>query len=104
MLDLTDYVQDFCLPPFRSWAGHAPWDLVAEAPGRVVGLLATLAPHEYRIGGRLVATGRDKFGALIGDGSRLGANAVLAPGALLVPGTVIGRAALYDAEVEDGRA
>lgn len=52
-----------------------------------------------RVAGRLVSTGCSKFGALIGDGSRIGANAVLAPGALLVPGTVIRRSALYDAEM-----
>ena len=50
------------------------------------------------LGGALVATGVSKFGALLGDGCRLGANAVLAPGAILQPGTVVGRAQLFDAE------
>jgi len=52
-----------------------------------------------RINDQLQATGCDKFGALLGDGVRLGANAVVAPGGLLLPGTVIRRLALYDCEV-----
>lgn len=52
-----------------------------------------------RVDDVLVPTGCDKFGALLGDGSRLGANAVVAPGGLLRPGTVIRRLALYDCEV-----
>ncbi len=52
-----------------------------------------------RLGDRLLATGCLKFGALLGDGCRIGANAVLAPGALLMPGTVVRRAALCDDEV-----
>ena len=43
-------------------------------------------------------TGCDKFGALIGDASRIGANAVIAPGALLVPGSVVRRTELCDQE------
>ena len=45
-------------------------------------------------------TGVDKFGALIGDGSRIGANAVVAPGALLTPGSIVRRGALRDVELE----
>jgi NDP-sugar pyrophosphorylase family protein len=52
-----------------------------------------------RINDQLQATGCDKFGALLGDGVRLGANAVVAPGGLLLPGTVIRRLALYDCEM-----
>ncbi|MNP47679.1 hypothetical protein D3C76_1417450 [compost metagenome] len=52
-----------------------------------------------RVDDVLVPTGCDKFGALLGDGCRLGANAVVAPGGLLLPGTVIRRLALYDCEV-----
>lgn len=37
-----------------------------------------------------------KFGALVGDGCRIGANAVVAPGAILPPGTVISRLGLID--------
>lgn len=51
------------------------------------------------VDGRLQGTGHDKFGALLGDGCRIGANAVVAPGALLEPGTVVGRAALLDQEL-----
>lgn len=46
--------------------------------------------------GSLVDTGVEKFGALIGDGVRLGANAVLSPGTLLRPGTVVPRLGLVD--------
>jgi len=44
----------------------------------------------------IVATGVEKFGALIGDGCRIGANAVVAPGALLLPGTRVPRLGLVD--------
>lgn len=53
-----------------------------------------------RLGAGLHRTGVRKFGALLGDGVRIGANAVLAPGALLLPGSVVRRAALCDQEVE----
>ena len=43
----------------------------------------------------LPATAR-KFGALVGDGSRIGANAVLAPGTLLRPNSIVGRLELVD--------
>jgi len=39
--------------------------------------------------GRVIETGIDKLGAFVGDGARIGANAVVAPGALLDSGTVI---------------
>jgi bifunctional N-acetylglucosamine-1-phosphate-uridyltransferase/glucosamine-1-phosphate-acetyltransferase GlmU-like protein len=51
-----------------------------------------------RLGADLVAIGCDKFGALIGDGARLGANAVVAPGALLMRSAVLARASLCDQE------
>jgi len=41
-------------------------------------------------------TGSTKFGALVGDGSRIGANAVLAPGALLLPASAVRRTQLCD--------
>lgn len=44
----------------------------------------------------VIDTGVTKFGALIGDGVRIGANAVIAPGALLRPGAVVGRLELVD--------
>lgn len=40
--------------------------------------------------------GRGKFGALIGDHCRIGANAVLSPGTILATGTVVPRLALVD--------
>jgi UDP-N-acetylglucosamine diphosphorylase / glucose-1-phosphate thymidylyltransferase / UDP-N-acetylgalactosamine diphosphorylase / glucosamine-1-phosphate N-acetyltransferase / galactosamine-1-phosphate N-acetyltransferase len=46
----------------------------------------------------LHATGQHKFGALVGDHSRIGANAVLAPGTLLGTGSVVSRGALLDQE------
>ncbi len=46
--------------------------------------------------GQEVATGLTKFGALIGDGSRIGANAVTSPGTLLPPGSVVPRLGLVD--------
>lgn len=44
----------------------------------------------------VIETNVDKFGALIGDNVRIGANAVVAPGALIEPGTKIGRLELFD--------
>jgi NDP-sugar pyrophosphorylase family protein len=49
-----------------------------------------------RAAGQLIPTGVQKFGALIGDGSRLGANAVTSPGTILEPGSVVGRLALVE--------
>lgn len=43
-------------------------------------------------------SGVEKFGALVGDRSRIGANAVVAPGALLKPASVIRRTELCDQE------
>jgi len=37
-----------------------------------------------------------KFGALLGDGSRIGANAVLSPGTILPPGSVVKRLELVE--------
>lgn len=55
-----------------------------------------------RIDGTLASTGVDKFGALVGDGCRLGANSVIAPGGLLAAETVVARASLWDDEVQTG--
>lgn len=41
--------------------------------------------------GRLMSTGVSRFGAVVGDGSAIGANAVLSPGSLLLPRSVVGR-------------
>jgi UDP-N-acetylglucosamine diphosphorylase / glucose-1-phosphate thymidylyltransferase / UDP-N-acetylgalactosamine diphosphorylase / glucosamine-1-phosphate N-acetyltransferase / galactosamine-1-phosphate N-acetyltransferase len=45
---------------------------------------------------RVIETGVEKLGALVGDGVRIGANAVVAPGALLASGIVVPRLALVD--------
>lgn len=49
--------------------------------------------------GTLHDTGVQKFGALVGDGCRIGANAVVAPGAVLRAGQVVQRASLLDQDV-----
>lgn len=41
-------------------------------------------------------TGVSKFGALVGDHSKIGANAVLSPGTILEPGSVVKRLELID--------
>lgn len=41
-------------------------------------------------------TGLEKFGALVGDGSRIGANAVLSPGTLLSKGAIVKRLELVE--------
>jgi len=56
-----------------------------------------------RFDGELLATGVTKFGALIGDGSRIGANAVTSPGTLLPPGSVVPRLGLVDQSRADAR-
>ena len=48
------------------------------------------------IGGERVSTGLHKFGALVGDGCRIGANAVLSPGTLLKPQTIVRRLQLVE--------
>jgi NDP-sugar pyrophosphorylase family protein len=50
--------------------------------------------------GQVIDTGVNKFGALVGDGSRIGANAVIAPGALLEPASIVGRLQLIDQNSE----
>lgn len=46
--------------------------------------------------GEAIDTGVDKFGCLIGDNARIGANAVIAPGALIEPDGKVGRLQLLD--------
>lgn len=46
--------------------------------------------------GGVIDTGVDKFGVIAGDDVRIGANAVIAPGAALDPGTIIPRLSLMD--------
>jgi UDP-N-acetylglucosamine diphosphorylase / glucose-1-phosphate thymidylyltransferase / UDP-N-acetylgalactosamine diphosphorylase / glucosamine-1-phosphate N-acetyltransferase / galactosamine-1-phosphate N-acetyltransferase len=52
------------------------------------------------VDGALVRTGCEKFGALVGDGCRIGANAVLAPGTILSRGTIVPRLKLIDQVAE----
>ncbi|MGY2376312.1 LpxA family transferase [Pseudomonas sp. SDO524_S393] len=52
-----------------------------------------------RVNGHLQRTGCDKFGALLGDQCRVGANGVLAPGAVMAPASVVGRGQVFDAEI-----
>jgi UDP-N-acetylglucosamine diphosphorylase / glucose-1-phosphate thymidylyltransferase / UDP-N-acetylgalactosamine diphosphorylase / glucosamine-1-phosphate N-acetyltransferase / galactosamine-1-phosphate N-acetyltransferase len=51
-----------------------------------------------RVDGVLQTLGVTKFGALIGDHARIGANAVLAPGTLIAANTVVPRLSLVDQE------
>lgn len=46
--------------------------------------------------GKWLETGAEKFGALVGDHTRIGANAVVAPGAILAPATIVKRLSLID--------
>lgn len=54
------------------------------------------------VNGTVIETGRTKFGAAVGPGSRIGANAVTAPGTMLEPGAVVGRLALVDQAASTG--
>ena len=46
--------------------------------------------------GQTINTGFTKFGALVGDHCKIGANAVLSPGTILLPGTVVKRLGLIE--------
>ncbi len=48
------------------------------------------------ISGRRIKLPVTKFGSILGDGSRIGANAVLSPGTVIVPGGVVKRLELVD--------
>ncbi len=48
------------------------------------------------IGENKIKTGVQKFGSLIGDDAKIGANAVLAPGTILKPQTIVKRLELVD--------
>jgi bifunctional N-acetylglucosamine-1-phosphate-uridyltransferase/glucosamine-1-phosphate-acetyltransferase GlmU-like protein len=41
--------------------------------------------------GKRIRIRSEKFGALVGDKARIGANAVTSPGTILIPGTIVGR-------------
>ena len=46
--------------------------------------------------GTWIKTGAEKFGALVGDRTKIGANAVIASGAILAPDTIVKRLSLVD--------
>jgi UDP-N-acetylglucosamine diphosphorylase / glucose-1-phosphate thymidylyltransferase / UDP-N-acetylgalactosamine diphosphorylase / glucosamine-1-phosphate N-acetyltransferase / galactosamine-1-phosphate N-acetyltransferase len=69
-------------------------DVNIEAGAMIANYRNECADKRIRIGA--IDTGVEKFGALVGDGVRIGANAVIAPGALLAPGTIIPRLGLVD--------
>lgn len=73
-------------------------DCNVEAGAVVANSRNEFTDKEIRVkwGKEIIKTGTLKFGALIGDGCRIGANAVLAPGTVLEPNTVIARLALVD--------
>ena len=48
------------------------------------------------IDGKKVATGITKFGALVGDGTKIGANAVLSPGTILSVNSIVKRLELVE--------
>lgn len=50
----------------------------------------------FVVGRKVIETGVEKFGALLGDGTRLGANAVIAPGAVLPKDSRVNRMTLID--------
>jgi bifunctional N-acetylglucosamine-1-phosphate-uridyltransferase/glucosamine-1-phosphate-acetyltransferase GlmU-like protein len=50
--------------------------------------------------GTSIDTHTEKFGALVGDGCRIGANAVLSPGTILLPGSIVNRLELIDQSVK----
>lgn len=60
-------------------------DVNLEAGSMVANYRNELSDKTIRIvqGDQVIDTGVEKFGALIGDGTRVGANAVVAPGAVL---------------------
>lgn len=48
------------------------------------------------IDGKRIKTGVEKFGALVGDHSKIGANAVLSPGTILPPKSIVKRLSLVE--------
>ncbi len=49
-----------------------------------------------RFNSKNLGTAVDKFGSLVGDGCKIGANAVLSPGTILPVNTIVGRLQLVD--------
>ncbi|GAA4432660.1 glucose-1-phosphate thymidylyltransferase [Pontibacter saemangeumensis] len=54
------------------------------------------------LNGGMINTGAEKFGALVGDNCKIGANAVLSPGTILAKGTVVKRLELVEQTVRHG--
>jgi len=77
-------------------------DVNLEAGAVIANHRNELAEPRIRIafGADVIDTGADRFGALVGDHGRIGANAVIAPGAILEPRTVVPRLALVDQRPE----
>src|SRR6266853_1938773 len=80
-----------------------PWRITADVSRRIERFAATLDATAFRKSAGLlihheatVQTGVAKFGALIGDHSRVGANAVLSPGTVLAPHTLVARLELVN--------
>jgi UDP-N-acetylglucosamine diphosphorylase / glucose-1-phosphate thymidylyltransferase / UDP-N-acetylgalactosamine diphosphorylase / glucosamine-1-phosphate N-acetyltransferase / galactosamine-1-phosphate N-acetyltransferase len=73
-------------------------DVNVEAGAMIANYRNERTDKRIRIAGAngVIDTGVEKFGALIGDGTRIGANAVIAPGALLTPRTIVARLSLVD--------
>jgi len=73
-------------------------DVNLEAGSIIANYRNELADKRIRIARNdgIIDTGVIKFGALVGDGSRVGANAVIAPGAVLPRGSRVGRLVLVD--------
>ncbi|KQB41154.1 DapH/DapD/GlmU-related protein [Flavobacterium aquidurense] len=46
--------------------------------------------------GKIIETNSDKFGSLVGDNSRVGANAVLSPGTILIKNSIVKRLELVE--------
>lgn len=50
---------------------------------------------------KIIETNSDKFGSLVGDNSRVGANAVLSPGTILVKNSIVKRLELVEQVVQE---
>jgi NDP-sugar pyrophosphorylase family protein len=75
-------------------------DVNLEAGSIIANYRNELSDKTIRIG--LIDTGVSKFGALVGDHARLGANAVLAPGTIIGRGRIVQRLELVDQYPGDG--
>jgi bifunctional N-acetylglucosamine-1-phosphate-uridyltransferase/glucosamine-1-phosphate-acetyltransferase GlmU-like protein len=49
-----------------------------------------------KVGGEIIQTHSKKFGALVGDGSKIGANAILSPGTILEKNSIVKRLELIE--------